>query len=206
MDGAGATMPNARDLLSVPNDMEEQATLGTQRVAEQSSLLSVPASIPNGKQTDTDTTRPSGAEGGETVLQGNVVFAYCDGRCGFEWSYGSSMYCCKDCLDVQFEPNCHGKLLAITLERRVCSSAHNFLQVPSLDTERCRNTPGDQMRVDGRMIAKKDWMEAIKRRWLIDEDSLNLQEQESAAAEKIQKAWRKCRIERVVRDAVRAKH
>lgn len=177
-------------------EAEEQAEPGT---PSEGAAVSASDAVEPEKQ---DTTAK---DAGETPHLEGILDSSCDGRCGATWTYVSNIYSCKDCLDVQFEPDCYAKLLAGTLERRVCSSKHSFLYLPPFDVERWKQTPADQMWVGEEMVAKAEWKEGIKRMWLIDEETLKSREQEVAAAKRIQKAWRRFRLENAVRRALTAR-
>jgi hypothetical protein len=49
--------------------------------------------------------------------------AICGGRCGRMRDRASKIYCCRDCIQLLFEPECYEKLKNGTLERRICEGS-----------------------------------------------------------------------------------
>lgn len=90
---------------------------------------------------------------------------HCDGFCGVKWEWFDHIYCCKDCLDIQFEPNCYAKLQDGTLDRKVCGKIHDILEVPAFDEAQWRSIPTRKMRVGGELVVIDDWLNGIRRKW-----------------------------------------
>jgi tetratricopeptide (TPR) repeat protein len=125
-------------------------------------------------------------------LEGDLLIS-CDGHCGSTWSYTGEVdgaYCCKDCHDIQFCPDCFAKLKAGSLMRSICDPAHSHLKLPSFDKKRWEITPDDQMWVDDELVSKSDWLQRIKVEWKLDEESLRARERSLNAAMIIQRVWR----------------
>jgi tetratricopeptide (TPR) repeat protein len=125
-------------------------------------------------------------------LEGDLLNS-CDGHCGITWTYTGEVdgaYCCKDCYDIQFCPDCLAKLKAGTLMRSICNPAHSHMELPSFDKERWEITPDDKMWVDDELVSKSDWLQQIKVEWKLDEENLKAREKSLNAAMIIQRVWR----------------
>jgi hypothetical protein len=125
-------------------------------------------------------------------LEGDLLNS-CDGHCGITWTYTGEVdgaYCCKDCYDIQFCPDCFAKLKAGTLMRSICDPAHSHMKLPSFDKERWEITPDDEMWVDDELVSKGDWLQRIKVEWKLDEENLKAREKSLNAAMIIQRVWR----------------
>lgn len=110
------------------------------------------------------------AADGSPALRG-WLHSYCDG-CGTSWTYVDNIYCCKDCLDVQLEPNCYAALKTGTLDPKICGKDHEFLHIPPFDEAEWRAlATEDNVRVGNRVMPRKEWLKDIKNQWGIDTES-----------------------------------
>ncbi|KAF2167934.1 hypothetical protein M409DRAFT_22079 [Zasmidium cellare ATCC 36951] len=142
----------------------------------------------SGETTEDDSKPPDAKEEGDPLA--GVLGSHCDGHCGVEWTYVDNIYSCKDCLDVQLEPNCYAKLQNGTLDPKVCSKNHSHIYIPPFDRQKWEELGDDEMWVGEGVVKIKDWIEEIKRQWGIDEQSLRAKERFTKAITKIQKAWK----------------
>jgi tetratricopeptide (TPR) repeat protein len=125
-------------------------------------------------------------------LEGELLNS-CDGRCGITWTYTGEVdgaYCCKDCYDIQFCPDCFAKLKAGTLMRSICDPAHSHMKLPSFDKERWETTPDDEMWVGDELVSRSSWLQRIKVEWKLDEENSKAREKSLNAAMIIQRVWR----------------
>jgi tetratricopeptide (TPR) repeat protein len=117
----------------------------------------------------------------------------CDGHCGITWTYTGEVdgvYCCKDCYDVQFCPDCFAKLKAGTLMRSICDPDHSHMKLPSFDKQRWETKQEDDMWVDDELVSKSDWVQRVKAEWRLDEESVKAREKTLDAVVVIQRVWR----------------
>jgi hypothetical protein len=99
--------------------------------------------------------------------------ANCDGRCGFDWTYASEMYCCRDCIGFQFEAGCYAKIQAGTLRRKVCDKSHEFFFVPKWDHERMDAVPKGSVPVGAEVLTLEEWKGRIRKRYVeFDEEKV----------------------------------
>lgn len=145
------------------------------------------AALPNGTSESEGATPDTLAADDQlptkSKLEGNM-HNHCDGECGVEWTYADDMYICKDCLDVQFDPDCYQKLKKGELDINICGTDHAHLHVPPFDEEGWRKMPKDHMMVGGTPTPRKEWIDRIKKNWLVDEESIK-------SVDTIQRAWLK---------------
>ena len=122
--------------------------------------------------------------------------SFCDG-CGTKWTYVSDIYCCKDCLDVQLEPNCYAALRAGNLDPKICNKAHNFLYIPPFDEEKWSLlATGDLVTVGDKVMPRKEWLKGIRNQWGIDRDSLERGRYMLSTVRLIERLWKVVRAKR----------
>lgn len=180
---------------------EEQAVAGAERPETRRIEIIQPSKTEEPKPIDSTGTeqtndhptpseaKPAEAEKEEAPLSG-VLSSHCDGHCGVNWTYVDNIYACKDCLDVQLEPNCYAKLQNGTLDPKVCDKSHSHIYIPPFDRQKWEELGDDEMWVGENVVKIKDWIEEIKKQWQIDDKSLQAKERLVKAITKIQKAWR----------------
>ena len=118
------------------------------------------------------------------------LHSFCDG-CGIGWTYVDDIYVCKDCLDVQLEPNCHEKLLNGDLDPTICSKDHDFLYIPPFNQENWRLLVKDDMMVVGdKIMPRKEWLNDIRKQWSVERETLEKTKQLSLSVRAIEKFWR----------------
>ncbi|KAK4495710.1 hypothetical protein PRZ48_012978 [Zasmidium cellare] len=184
-----------------PDTDEKQAVAGAEREDDNGNFASKPEEAEpeeraneaednqaNGDHTE-DNIPTTEAKKEDEPLAG-VLSSHCDGHCGVKWTYVDNIYSCKDCLDVQLEPNCYAKLQNGTLDPKVCSENHSHIYIPPFDRQKWEELAEDEMWVGEDVVNIKDWIEGVKREWGIDEESLKAKEKLTRAITKIQKAWK----------------
>lgn len=97
-------------------------------------------------------------------LDGDISY-FCDGFCGREWTYGSDIYVCKDCLDVMFCEKCLGLLRKNELVDNVCSPKHEHLYVPPFDMNEAKMRGRHQVRLEGAALPVHEWLDRIRQDW-----------------------------------------
>ena len=114
----------------------------------------------------------------------------CDG-CDSPWSYVDDIYCCRDCLDVQFDKKCYPKLKAGLLNKAVCHPEHELLHIPPFDEAKWRQLVSkDAMEVGGKEIPRLVWLAAIRETWGVTLETLKREEEETSAAAIIGEQWK----------------
>ena len=114
----------------------------------------------------------------------------CDG-CGTGWTYVDDIYCCRDCLDVQLESGCYGKLGAGLLDKSICDPSHKFLHIPPFDEERwVRLSSKDAVEINGRDISRKEWLARIRADWGVERETLEHEEQVVSSVVRIERVWK----------------
>ena len=197
------------------NEEEQQATSGAED-DEESSVTASSEDKASGEESSThedDQSEESedeegaestdevdnGAEDPEKVVPGQLrgwLHSFCDG-CGESWTYVDNIYCCKDCLDVQLEPNCYAALKAGKLDPEVCSSKHEFLHIPPFDEQEWRSlAERDMVKVGDATISRIEWLKGIKEQWGIDTQSFEKEAQLGSAVKLIERLWKIVRSKR----------
>jgi tetratricopeptide (TPR) repeat protein len=114
----------------------------------------------------------------------------CDG-CGSFWSYVDDVYCCKDCLDVQFDSKCYPKLKAGLIDRSICHPDHDHLHVPPFDEAKWKSlVVKDAVEVGGKEMSRLEWLSSIRAEWGVDRGTLEREEQEESAVAVIGQGWK----------------
>lgn len=109
------------------------------------------------------------------IKRSGYVSQTCDGYCGKEWGFADDFYCCKYCLDVQFDQKCLDRLRAGTLDRDICSKDHEWLHVPPWSDEeyfavgkgrvRVGGEMRDGKRIGGEVVDVETWLDMLRKEW-----------------------------------------
>jgi hypothetical protein len=99
----------------------------------------------------------------ETRTEGLVIV--CDGRCGITWTFADDIYYCRDCLNVAFDQGCLETLRTGTLDRKICHPNHKFFHIPKWDVEGGGKVPKGYVKVGGKVVDVKDWLNNIRRKF-----------------------------------------
>ncbi|KAI9666298.1 MAG: hypothetical protein M1821_004233 [Bathelium mastoideum] len=129
----------------------------------------------------------AGSESPSPKRQGDM-HTYCDGRCNTSWTYANDFWCCRYCVDVQFDSVCLEKLRAGTLIRDVCSPDHQFLHVPKWSDEEFRAVGKDRVRVGGEIqpdgtrtggeiVTVEEWKNRLYEEWGIQKPAKKEEEE-----------------------------
>lgn len=103
-------------------------------------------------------------------LRGRTFFS-CDGACGRSWRFVDDMYVCKDCLCVQLDPGCYGKLKAGTLDITICSPDHEHLYIPPFDIEAWQALDPKMMRLGSEIIEREKWLQNLEKDWELEQET-----------------------------------
>jgi tetratricopeptide (TPR) repeat protein len=119
----------------------------------------------------------------------------CDGDCGTEWpDMLADCWVCKHCFCVQLCPGCYKKLLDDDLRPLICNKEHKMLYLPPFDWEAWRAMPADMMTVDKKLVARKEWVDKIRKEYNVQQEEIDFIKMEKArelkAASVIAVRWR----------------
>jgi tetratricopeptide (TPR) repeat protein len=148
----------------------------------------------NDPQTTEDTPEklnsesPVNADEQSSELQGSLTWI-CDG-CGSATNV-DNIYCCKDCLDIQFDSNCYSKLKAGLLDKSICDPSHEFLHIPPFNKDKWVHlTTKDAVEIEGGEISRKEWLTGIRADWGVDRDTLEQEAQVVSSVVRIERVWK----------------
>jgi hypothetical protein len=114
----------------------------------------------------------------------------CDG-CGSFWSYVDDVYCCRDCLDIQFDSKCYPKLKAGLIDKSICHPDHDHLHLPSFDEAKWKSlVMKDAVEVGGKEMSRLEWLATIRAEWGVDRETLEREDQEESAVAVIGQGWK----------------
>lgn len=102
-----------------------------------------------------------------------------------------NIYCCKDCLDVQFDGECHSKLKDGLLDKSICNPNHDFLRLPAFERDRWAYlTTNDAVDIGDKEIARKEWLAGIRAEWGVSRETLEQEDQAFSAVMHIERVWK----------------
>lgn len=128
----------------------------------------------------------------------------CDG-CGSFWSYVDDIYCCRDCLDIQFDNKCYPKLKAGLIDRSICHPNHDHLHLPPFDEAKWKSlVVKDAVEIGGKAISRLEWLAGIRAEWGVDRETLELEQQQKSAVAVIGKGWKAYQARRRLVDIIGA--
>ncbi|KAF2450919.1 hypothetical protein P171DRAFT_460386 [Karstenula rhodostoma CBS 690.94] len=127
-----------------------------------------PSSSPNDNDsegTPASSERPRLKRANTTMVPTGPLSYHCDGHCGTSWTYADDFHVCCECVDVQFNRECHQKLLAGQLERDVCDAKHDFLHVPAWTLESARRARDKKVLVGDSEKKIDAWLRETEQAW-----------------------------------------
>ena len=135
-----------------------------------------------------DSTSPVNFDEQSSEVQGSLTWT-CDG-CGSD-THVDNIYCCKDCLDIQFDSNCYPKLKAGLLDKSICDPRHEFLHILPVNKEKwVLLTTKDAVEIGGREISRKEWLAGIRADWGVDRETLEQEAQVVSSVVRIERVWK----------------
>ena len=138
---------------------------------------------------DTSSKSDEDSETDSSGLRG-WLNSYCDG-CGSGWTYVDDIYCCKDCVDVQLEPDCYAKLNAGELDPTVCAKGHEHLHIPPFEEAKRRDLAiRDMVVVGDTPMPRTKWLESIRQQWGVQQEKFEQIKLQASSVRAIERFWK----------------